>query len=141
MLWLDDVIWVATAIAKIRLDEDLKMFSGAHLILYSQAAEADRIFLSDQLGLSSVDAGDGWLIFKLPPGELAIHPTDDAPRLELYFMCDNLDDGLRRLTTAGAQIVNPAKDRGWGILAEVSLPSGTPLSLYEPRHPTAYDLP
>jgi len=116
------------------------MFNGAHVILYSQSAEADRAFLRDQLGLASVDAGEGWLIFKLPPAEIAIHPSDGPSRTELYFMCDDLEAALRRLTAAGASISSPARDQRWGILAEVSLPSGTRLSLYEPRHPVAHDL-
>jgi hypothetical protein len=116
------------------------MFNGAHVILYSRAAEADRSFLRDQLGFANVDAGDGWLIFKLPPSEVAIHPTDGAPHHELYFMCENLAETLRALAAAGAQAARPPSDEGWGLLAEVRLPSGTLLSVYEPRHPVAYAL-
>ena len=116
------------------------MFNGAHVILYSREAEADRAFLSEHLGLASVDAGDGWLIFKLPPAEIAIHPTDGEPKHELYFMCADLEVTLGKLTAAGAQTSRPASDEGWGVLAEVTLPSGSKLSLYEPRHPVAYNL-
>ncbi len=116
------------------------MFSGAHIVVYSRAAEADREFLRDNLGLASVDAGDGWLIFKLPPAEIAVHPTDDQPKHELYFMCDDLDATLAKLTSAGAEISTPTSDQGWGLLAEVRLPSGSTLSLYEPKHPVAYSL-
>ena len=117
------------------------MFSGAHVIVYSRAAEADRAFLRDHLGLASVDAGDGWLIFKLPPAEIAVHPIDGQPKHELYFMCDDLDETLAKLTGAGAEISAPIADQGWGLLAEIRLPSGSTLSLYEPKHPVAYDLP
>jgi catechol 2,3-dioxygenase-like lactoylglutathione lyase family enzyme len=116
------------------------MFNGAHVIMYSRAADADRAFLRDQLGLASVDAGEGWLIFKLPPAEIAVHPTDDQPKHEFYFMCENLDATLARLRAAGAAVGKPPTDEGWGRLAEVGLPSGTTLSLYEPRHPVAYAL-
>jgi catechol 2,3-dioxygenase-like lactoylglutathione lyase family enzyme len=116
------------------------MFTGTHVIVYSRAADADRAFVRDSLGLPNVDAGDGWLIFKLPPAELAVHPTDGEPMHELYFMCDDIDATLRDLTAAGATVSRPARDQGWGILAEISLPSGTPLALYEPRHPVAYHL-
>jgi hypothetical protein len=117
------------------------MFTGAHVIIYSRSAEADRAFLRDQLGLASVDAGEGWLIFKLPPAEIAVHPTETEPKHELYFMCDNLEEALGRLTGAGAAISTPTSDEGWGLLAQVTLPSGSALSLYEPRHPVAYNLP
>ena len=80
------------------------MFNGAHVILYSRSAEADRPFLRDHLGFANVDAGTGWLIFRLPPAEIAVHPTDDEPRQELYFMCDEVDQALARLTAAGATI-------------------------------------
>lgn len=117
------------------------MFNGAHVIIYSRAAHADSAFLRDQLGLANVDAGDGWLIFRLPPAELAIHPTDGDPTQEFYFMCDNLDATLERLAAAGANTSRPATDEGWGLLTEVALPSGSTISLYEPRHPVAYNLP
>jgi hypothetical protein len=116
------------------------MFNGAHVILYSREAEADRTFLGEHLGLASVDAGDGWLIFKLPPAEIAIHPTDGEPKHELYFMCEDLESTLGKLTDAGAQISGTASDQGWGLLAEVRLPSGSKLALYQPRHPVAYNL-
>jgi len=117
------------------------MFNGAHVIIYSRAAQADRDFLRDQLGLANVDAGDGWLIFKLPPAEIAVHPTDGEPMHEFYFMCDDLEATLEKLTAAGASTSKPVSDEGWGLLAEVSLPSGSTMSLYEPRHPVAYNLP
>lgn len=116
------------------------MFNGAHVIIYSQQAEADRAFLRDHLGLANVDAGEGWLIFKLPPAELAIHPTDGQTKHEFYFMCEDVEEALRKLTAEGAAISTPVSDEGWGRLAEVALPGGTRISLYEPRHPVAYSL-
>ena len=116
------------------------MFNGSHMILYSRSAEADRAFLRDHLGFANVDAGDGWLIFKLPPAEIAVHPTDDAPRHELYFMCDDLEATLANLTAAGATISMAPTDLRWGRLAEIALSSGTTFGIYEPRHPVAYDL-
>ncbi len=116
------------------------MFNGAHIIIYSRNAEADRAFLRDHLGLANVDAGEGWLIFKLPPAELAIHPTDGQTKHEFYFMCEDVEEALRKLTAEGAAISTPVSDEGWGRLAEVALPGGTRISLYEPRHPVAYSL-
>jgi hypothetical protein len=117
------------------------MFNGSHVILYSRAADEDRAFIRDHVGLANVDAGDGWLIFKLPPAEIAVHPTGDESKFEFYFMCDNIDEALERLATAGAKVSRPTSDEGWGLLAEITLPSGTPIALYQPTHPVAYDLP
>jgi catechol 2,3-dioxygenase-like lactoylglutathione lyase family enzyme len=116
------------------------MFTGAHVILYSRDAEADRAFLRDTLGFPHVDAGDGWLIFKLPPAEVAVHPTDTEPTHELYLMCDDVEQVLRDCAAKGVEIVAPVSDQGWGRLASIRLPSGAPLSIYEPRHPVAHDL-
>ena len=113
------------------------MFTGAHVILYSRDAEADRAFLRDTLAFPNVDAGAGWLIFKLPPAEVAVHPTDAEPKHELYLMCDDIE---KVLNAKGVEVVEPASDQGWGIIASIRLPSGTPLSIYEPRHPVAHDL-
>ncbi|MFB6836677.1 VOC family protein [Streptomyces sp. NPDC056361] len=114
------------------------MFSGAHVILYSRDAEADRAFLRDVLGFEHVDAGGGWLIFKLPPAEVAAHPTTGEPRHEMYLMCDNLTQTLTALDEKGVEISRAVSDEGWGLLAAIRLPSGTELPLYEPRHPTAH---
>jgi len=116
------------------------MFSGAHVILYSSDPEADRAFLRDVLGFRGVDAGEGWLIFKLPPGEAAVHPTDDQPKQELYLMCPDLEVALLDLAAKGVTISHPVRDLRWGLWAAIKLPSGADLSLYQPRHPTAYDL-
>jgi catechol 2,3-dioxygenase-like lactoylglutathione lyase family enzyme len=114
------------------------MIEGAHVILYSRDAEADRAFLRDVLGSPGVDAGDGWLIFALPPAEVAVHPTEGEPQHELYLTCDDIERTLSDLSTRGVEITHPASDEGWGVLASVRMPSGAELSLYEPRHPVAY---
>jgi catechol 2,3-dioxygenase-like lactoylglutathione lyase family enzyme len=116
------------------------MFDGAHVILHSRDAEADRAFIRDTLGFAGVDAGDGWLIFKLPPAEIAVHPTDAEPAAEFYLMCDDIASLLARLRERGVEC-GPTTDQGWGVLASIRLPSGSDLAIYEPRHPVAYDLP
>jgi len=116
------------------------MINGTHVIMYSQDAEADRVFIRDVLGFAGVDAGDGWMIFKLPPAEIAVHPTEGPAKHELYLMCDNLESVLAGLTARGVEIAHPVSDEGWGLLASIRLPSGADLSLYEPRHPVAYNL-
>ncbi|MFE7548603.1 VOC family protein [Streptomyces gardneri] len=116
------------------------MFNGAHVILYTRDAEADRDFLKDVVGFDHVDAGRGWLIFKLPPAEIAVHPTEGEPKQEVYLMCEDITHTLTALEDRGAEISRPITDQGWGLLAAVRLPSGTELPLYEPRHPTAHTL-
>jgi catechol 2,3-dioxygenase-like lactoylglutathione lyase family enzyme len=116
------------------------MINGAHIILYSTDAEADRVFIRDVLGFAGVDAGDGWLIFKLPPAEIAVHPTDGPGKHEFYLMCDDLEETLADLTARGVTISHPPSRQDWGVLASMKLPSGSELSIYQPRHPTAYDL-
>ncbi|MGW3622419.1 VOC family protein [Streptomyces sp. NPDC000880] len=116
------------------------MFSGAHVILYSQDPDADRAFIQDVLGFAHVDAGHGWLIFKLPPAEVAVHPTGDQPKAEFYLMCDDLERTLATLAERGVEISQQPSDQGWGVLAAVRMPSGAELPLYEPRHPIAHSL-
>jgi hypothetical protein len=116
------------------------MINGTHIILYSTDAEADRVFIRDVLGFAGVDAGGGWLIFKLPPAEIAVHPTDGLSKYELYLMCDDLEKTLADLTARGVTISHPASEQGWGSLASIKLPSGSELAIYQPRHPIAYDL-
>ena len=116
------------------------MINGAHIILYSTDAEADRVFIRDVLGFAGVDAGDGWLIFKLPPAEIAVHPTEGPGKHEFYLICDDIEKMLEDLTARGVTISHSVTDQGWGLLASIKLPSGSELSIYQPRHPTAYDL-
>jgi catechol 2,3-dioxygenase-like lactoylglutathione lyase family enzyme len=116
------------------------MINGAHVILYSTDAEADRVFIRDMLGFAAVDAGGGWLIFKLPPAEIAVHPADELGKHEFYLMCDDIEKTLADLTGRGVTISHPLSDQGWGLLASIRLPGGADLSIYQPRHPTAYNL-
>ncbi len=116
------------------------MISGAHVILYTPDAEADRAFIRDVLAFPSVDAGAGWLIFKLPPAEVAVHPTEGPSKHEVYLMCDDLEDTLIELAAKDVRISQPPSDERWGILASIHLPSGAELFLYQSKHPTAYDL-
>jgi catechol 2,3-dioxygenase-like lactoylglutathione lyase family enzyme len=116
------------------------MINGAHIILYSTDAEADRVFIRDMLGFAEVDAGDGWLIFKLPPAEIAVHPTDGPGKHEFYLMCDDIEKTLADLTARGVTISSPASNQSWGLLASMKLPSDSELSIYQPRHPIAYEL-
>ena len=117
-----------------------RMIAGAHVVVFSRDAEADRAFLRDLLGTPSVDAGHGWLILKAPPAELAVHPTDDAPHEALYLVCDDLDATTAALAARGVALTGRVTEERWGRLTEIRLPGGGTLGLYEPHHPTAYDL-
>jgi predicted enzyme related to lactoylglutathione lyase len=107
---------------------------GVHAIVFSKDAEADRTFFADVLGLSSVDAGGGWLIFELPPAELAAHPSDGADHYELYLMCDDINATVAELQAKGAQFEDEVTDQGWGLVTTLRLPGGSRLGVYEPRH-------
>jgi catechol 2,3-dioxygenase-like lactoylglutathione lyase family enzyme len=111
------------------------MITGAHAIVYSRDADADRAFFRDVLGFPSVDAGDGWLIFALPPAELAAHPADAGGRHELYLMCDEIEATVADLQAKGVEFTAPVSDEGFGLLTSLKLPGGGELGLYEPRHP------
>jgi hypothetical protein len=113
---------------------------GAHVILYSTDAAADRSVLRDLLGLPHVDAGDGWLIMQLPPGEVAVHPADTSGAAELYLVCDDVDATVAELAERGVPVEGGVSDQGWGRLTTVRLPGGGRVGLYEARHPTAFDL-
>jgi hypothetical protein len=110
------------------------MINGAHSIIYSTDADADRAFFRDVLKLPSVDVGGGWLIFGLPPAEVAVHPSDENEKHELYLMCGDIKalvaEMKKRRITCG-----PVRDEGWGLLSYVVLPGGGKLGVYEPRHP------
>jgi catechol 2,3-dioxygenase-like lactoylglutathione lyase family enzyme len=112
------------------------MIFGAHAIIYSKDAEADRAFFRDVLGFSSVDVGRGWLIFALPPAEVAVHPDDANDRHELYFMCDDLEAEIAELNAKGVGC-SEVQEAGWGSLTKIKLPGGGEIGLYQPRHPTA----
>ena len=112
------------------------MITGVHAVLFTTDAEADRAFFRDVLELPSVDAGHGWLIFALPPAELAAHPADKNGRQELYLMCDDVEATVAELSSRGAKIAGPVKDEGFGLVTAIRLPGGGELGLYQPRHPS-----
>ena len=109
------------------------MINGAHFLLYSTNAEADRAFLRDVLEFRSVDAGTGWLIFGLPPAEVAVHPGEENGEHEFYLMCDDVNAFMAEMKTRGV-MCGPIHDQGWGILTHVILPGGGKLGVYQPRH-------
>jgi catechol 2,3-dioxygenase-like lactoylglutathione lyase family enzyme len=111
------------------------VITGAHAIVYSADAEADRAFIADVLGFRSVDAGGGWLIFALPPAELAVHPAEDGGRHELYLMCDDVQATVAELRGRGVELARPVSEERWGLVTAIKLPGGGELGLYEPRHP------
>lgn len=115
------------------------MINGAHIIIYSKDADADRSFFKDVLELDSVDAGGGWLIFALPPAEVACHPGKENNQHELYLMCQDLKATMTALAAKGIacdEVQNPP----WGSLTNITLPGGGKLGLYQPKHPTAAKL-
>jgi predicted enzyme related to lactoylglutathione lyase len=112
------------------------MITGVHAVLFTTNADADRAFFRDVLELASVDAGGGWLIFALPPAELAAHPADESGRYELYLMCDDVNATVAELTARGAEIAGPVTDEGFGLVTAIRLPGGGELGLYQPRHPS-----
>ncbi len=115
------------------------MILGAHAIVYTKNAEADRAFFRDVLGFSSVDAGHGWLIFALPPGEAAFHPSDKNGPHELYFLCDDLKSEMAALAKKGV-VCSEVHEERWGSITRIRLPGGGEIGLYQPKHPTALNL-
>jgi predicted enzyme related to lactoylglutathione lyase len=113
------------------------MLTGAHTIVFASGADSARAFFRDVLELDSVDAGGGWLIFALPPAEVAVHPDPGPPRHELYLMCDDIHATMRRLTERGAEFTQPVSDEGWGLITRLRVPGAGDIGLYEPRHPVA----
>lgn len=123
--------------------------TGAHLLLYSENPEADRVFFRDVLGFPAVDAGHGWLIFALPPAEVGVHPANgEKSQLHggrrllgsvLYLMCDNLAALVNSLDARGVTC-SPLEEADWGIKTTIQLPSGGEIGLYQPKHPTALNL-
>jgi hypothetical protein len=109
------------------------VISGAHSIIYSKKPEADRAFLRDVLGLPHVDVGEGWLIFGLPPAEVAVHPSKTNNVHELYFMCEDIADLVKAMRKRGIRC-GAVEDQGWGLLTHVTLPGGGKLGIYQPRH-------
>jgi len=113
------------------------MISGAHAIIYSTNAEADRSFFRNVLKFPYVNAGDGWLIFALPPAELAVHPAKKNGSHELYLMCDDIKATIKELKQKGVKCSAPA-DQEWGTVVRVNLPGGGDIGLYQPKHPLAH---
>jgi hypothetical protein len=109
------------------------MIIGAHSILYSKSPVADRAFLRDVLELPSVDVGDGWLIFGLPPAEVAVHPSDENDVHEFYLMCDDVVGLIAAMNERNINC-SPVQNQGWGLLTTVTLPGGGKLGIYQPRH-------
>ncbi len=125
------------------------MITGSHAIVYAEDPEAARSFLRDILGFPFVDAHAGWLIFKLPPAELGVHPAGESAergtgaasgRHELYLMCDDIDGTVAELGAKGVEFVGPVEDQGFGRLVRMRVPGAGAIGLYEPRHATAHDL-
>lgn len=113
-----------------------RVITGMHAVVYSRAAEKVRAFFADVLGMPSADAGGGWLIFALPPAELAVHPADGDTSHELYLMCDDIHATLAELRDKGVEVARDVSDQRWGLIAAVRLPDGSELPVYEPRHPS-----
>jgi catechol 2,3-dioxygenase-like lactoylglutathione lyase family enzyme len=114
--------------------------TGAHVLLYTPEADALRATLRDVFGWRHVDAGDGWLIFALPPAEIGVHPSDGDTYHELSLICDDIGGTVAELRAKGIEFRGDPEDKGFGIGVTIVLPGGVELLLYEPRHPTAFDL-
>ena len=108
--------------------------TGAHVLLYTPEADTLRAVLRDALGLEHVDAGEGWLIFALPPAELGVHPSDGATTHELSLMCDDIEATVAELRAKGIEIRGEPEDRGYGIVVKMVLPGGVAVDLYKPHH-------
>src|SRR5437762_11995604 len=107
--------------------------TGAHSIMFGTNPDADRAFFRDVIGAPNVDVGGGWLIFGLPPAEVAVHPSDSNGTHELYLMCDDVEAFVAAMKDRGVDC-GPVQNQGWGLLTQVSLPGGGKLGVYQPRH-------
>jgi len=116
------------------------MIIGGHSIIYSTQPDADRAFLRDILRLSNVDVGGGWLIFGLPPAELAVHPSEKNDVHEFYFMCDDVEGFVAEMRDVGISC-DPVQDQGYGLVTQVTLPGGGRLGVYQPRHARPKTMP
>ena len=110
------------------------MITGAHSVIYTSDAEADRAFFREVLKLPHVDAGDGWLIFGLPPAEVAFHPSEKNDLHEFYLTCDDVEAFVHQMRQQGVDTAE-VSDEGWGLLTSIKLPGGGHLGVYQPRHP------
>ena len=109
------------------------MLIGSHSIIYSTDPEGDRAFLRDVLKMPNVDVNDGWLIFGLPPSEVAVHPSDKNGVHEFYLICDAVAEFVAEMQSHNVEC-SPIHDEGWGLITQITLPSGSGLGLYQPRH-------
>ena len=114
------------------------LISGVHALIYSHDAEADRAFFRDVLGLDSVDSGGGWLIFALPPAELAIHPTEDDDDHEIILLCEDIEATTTELERRRVPLTRPFAEERWGRVTRITLPGGGRIGLYQPKHPLAH---
>ena len=114
------------------------LISGAHVLIYSRDAAADRTFFKTVLGLDSVDSGGGWLIFALPPAEVALHPTEEQDHHELYLLCEDIEATAQELERRGVPLKRPFDEARWGRVTEITLPGGGRIGLYQPKHPLAH---
>jgi catechol 2,3-dioxygenase-like lactoylglutathione lyase family enzyme len=112
------------------------VIAGVHTIIYAEDAEKARIFFRDVLGFASVDAGRGWLIFELPPGELAFHPGEDPGHHELFLMCHDIERTIQHLEAKGVEFASPITDARFGRMTRLKIPGAGEISLYEPKHPS-----
>jgi catechol 2,3-dioxygenase-like lactoylglutathione lyase family enzyme len=115
------------------------VIAGAHTLIFADDAERARAFFRDVLGFSSVDAGDGWLIFALPPGEFAVHPGPgwgEVSQHQVFFMCHDIEATMEELRRKGVEFVAPITDQGYGLMTRFAVPGAGEMGLYEPRHPS-----
>ena len=111
------------------------MITGVHADIHATDPDAARAFFRDVLGFGNVDGGQGWLIFRLPPAELSVHPAEATGTHELFLTCDDIEATVADLTAKGVEFVSPVTDTSWGRLTELTVPGAGTLRLYEPKHP------
>ncbi len=116
------------------------MVNGIHVLIYTKDTDGVRAFFRDVLRFPCVDAGQGWLIFALPPAKLGIHPAEEEGQHQMYLMCDNVKATIAELESKGVEIARPVRDEGFGLMTAIRIPGGGELGLYEPKHPTALGL-
>jgi catechol 2,3-dioxygenase-like lactoylglutathione lyase family enzyme len=112
------------------------VITGVHALIFAEDADSSRAFFRDVLGFRWVDAGKGWLIFALPPAELAAHPADDSDRHELYLLCDDVNATMKELADKDVEFTEPITDEGFGLVTRLRVPGGGTLGLYQPKHPS-----
>jgi catechol 2,3-dioxygenase-like lactoylglutathione lyase family enzyme len=135
---IDNLVRVGVDTKPLHFRRD-RMISAAHIVVYTKNADADRAFFRDVLGFKSVDAGHGWLVFALPPGEAAFHPSDENATHELYFICDDLKAEMASLARKGVKC-SEVQEARWGSITKMRLPGGGAVGLYQPKHPLAIGL-